>query len=139
MTIDDSELRGLIRHIEGAPVRVMKNAEAVAKRAMQNIKNDLVADAKTSLHFWQVGPTISYDERHHLRGVDYEIGPDKDRYVAPKRTRKKPGPGTPGDLANIAYFGGANGGGGTLDFDGPIEKEIPRLEKYLADALKDAL
>lgn len=139
MPIDDSELRGLIHHIDSAPPRVMKNAEAVAKRAMQNIKTDLVDEAKTSTHFRQVAPTISYDERHTLRGVDYEVGPDKDRHVAPSRTRAKPGPGTPGDLANIAYFGGANGGGGTLDFDGPVEREIPRLEQHLREALRDAL
>lgn len=139
MPIDDSELRELIHHIDGAPARVMKNAEAVAKRAMQNIKTDLVDEAKTSTHFRLVAPTISYDERHTLRGVEYEVGPDKDRYVPPTRTRRKPGPGKPGRIANIAYFGGANGGGGSLDFDGPIEREMPRLEQYLGDALRDAL
>lgn len=130
MPIDDSEMRQLINHIDGAPVRVMRAAEAAAKRGMQNIKNDLVEEMKSSTHFKAVAPTISYDERATRRGLEYEIGPDKEHHVRG---------GRPGALANIAYFGGANGGGKSVDFDGPIERELPKLAKHLREALGDAL
>ena len=126
MHIDDTELRELIHDIDGAPRRAMKAAEAAAKRGMQNIKNDMTKEAAASDHFRAIAPTISYDERATLRGLEYELGPDKDHPVRG---------GRPGPLANIAYFGGANGGGGTLDFDGPIERELPNLEKHLGDVL----
>lgn len=143
MPIDDSELRQLVHHIDGAPRRAMKAAEASAKRGMQNMKNDMVKDAQSS-NFRQIAPTISYDERHTRRGIEYELGPDKDERVSPSRARRfrwgNPNrSGKPGALANIAYFGGANGGGGSLDFDEPIEKELPKLEKHLREALGDAL
>lgn len=131
MPIDDTELRQLIQHIEGAPRRVMKTAEAAAKRGIQNMKNDLVKDARDSKYFKQFANKISYDERYTRRGVEYELGPENDKYTGREQTH---GPG-----AAIAYFGGANGGGGTLDFDGPIEREMPRLEQHLRDTLRDAL
>lgn len=144
MHIDDTELRELIRDIDGVPRRAMKAAEAAAKRGVQNMKNDMVEEAKASDSFGQLAYTISYDERHTLRGVEYELGPDKDRTVAPRRARRfrrgDPNrPNKPGALANLAYFGGANGGGGHLDFDGPIERELPNLEKHLGDALGGSL
>lgn len=130
MPIDDTELRHLVRHIDSAPTRAMKAAEASAKRGMQNIKTELAKEAQASKHFKMIGPTISYDERFTRKGIEYELGPDKDHSVRG---------GKPGPLANIAYFGGANGGGGSLDFDGPIDREMPRLENHLRDALGDAL
>ena len=40
--------------------------------------------------------------------------------------------------AAIAYFGGANGGGGTLDFDEPVEREFDSIDEYMKK-LGDAL
>lgn len=123
--IDDSELRDLTARIEGMPLRALVAAEQVMKRGAQNIKNELAQEASQSRSFRQIAPTISYDERRTLRGVEYEIGPDRAQPAA--------------RLANIAYFGGANGGGGTLDFDGPARKELPRLQTHLTEALRDSL
>lgn len=148
MHIDDSELRTLIQRLDGVPRAALKAAEAAAKRGVQNIKNDLVNEARGSKHFRQVANSISYDERSTLRGVEYELGPDKERVVsrvssrtapAVRRVPLKKAEGTAGNLAHIAYFGGANGGGNSLDFDGPIQREMPRLEKHLGDALRDAV
>ena len=68
--------------------------------------------------------------KRKLRGVEFEIGPDRDRGGKPGRVAR---------LANIAYFGGANGGGGTLDFDRPAKEELPRLDAHIARALGKAL
>ena len=51
-----------------------------------------------------------------------------------------PRKGKPGSIANIAYFGGANGGGGTVpDPRGALEAEAPRFEKALTDLVGEIL
>ena len=58
-------------------------------------------------------------------GVSAEIGPKK---------------GSPGSLANIAYFGASRGGGGQVpDPEGALLAELPVLEKYLAEILAEGL
>lgn len=93
----------------------------MAKRGAQNVKDDMVSDAEGSRHFRSVAPSISYDRSASVGQVSYDVGPDKVR--------------AGGALANIAYFGGANGGGGTLDIDGPLRAEEPRLLKAIDDWL----
>ena len=45
-----------------------------------------------------------------------------------------------GDLAHLAYFGGANGGGGTVrDPEVHLEAEAPNLEEYAGKVLDDLL
>lgn len=126
MRVDDSELREFAAKVDKIPGRVFDEAVKVGKRGVQNIKDELVADAKASIHFKRVARAISYDEKWTRHGVGFEIGPDKNRDGG-------------GKLANIAYFGGANGGGATLDFDKPIKNEEPNIEKHLDKVLGDAL
>lgn len=121
----DAEIEGL-RELSADLGKI--SAEAVAKvrpivqKGALNIKTEMQDDARGSRHFRAIAPSISYDTEVGRDGVTAEIGPAKDRYGA-------------ASLANIAYFGGANGGGGTLDIDAPLKNEEPRLMKAIDDYL----
>lgn len=109
-----ARLREFAAELGRIRARALPEVDAIVKRGADNIKNEMVADAEGSRHFKRVAPSISYDSHYRMGQVAYEIGPDKDR-----------APG--GALANIAYFGGANGGGGSLDIDKPFDAEQPRM------------
>ena len=99
----------------------MPDTDAVLKKGAQNIKDDLVAEARGSTHFKGMAGSISYDSMYGIGHAKYEVGPDKGRRG--------------GALGNIAYFGTSRGGG-TLDLEGPLERERPNLEREL-DKLVD--
>lgn len=120
MSGDIEGLRELSADLGRIASRALPEADAITKKAAQNIKDDMVADAEGSPWFRSIARSISYDRAYSTGQVAYEVGPDKDRG---------------GALGNIAYFGGANGGGGTLDIDGPLKAEEPRLMKALDDFL----
>lgn len=116
VTIDTSELRAfrdeILHHASYVAVR---HARPVVQRGAQNIKEQLQAEARGSRHF-RLERAISYDIEDD--GFAAEIGPEK---------------GGAGSLANIAYFGGANGGGGTVpDPRAALDAEIPRFIDQLA-------
>ena len=122
MPFDTRETQKLINALRKAPDEAIVDSMKVMKKGATEIKKALQADAKKSRHFGQLAPTITYDLSPTATGLDIEIGPDKDRAVRS---------GRPGPLANIAYFGGANGGGGTLDFDAPAEAEFKTIDAQL--------
>lgn len=96
--------------------RAAKPAEVVAvvRKGATNIKDDLRREAETK-HF-QFARAISFDM---VGAFAAEIGPER---------------GSPGSIANIAYFGGRNGGGGTVpDPSGALMREAPKFEEALLD------
>lgn len=107
-----------------AAADVLPEVDKVVKKGAQNVKDDMVAETVGSW-FSAVGTSISYDRAYGLGSVGYEVGPDKGR--------------AGGALGVIAYFGGANGGGGTLDIDAPLRREEPRLTKALGDVMEGLL
>lgn len=123
-----SEIEGL-RELSADLGRIAASAlpevDAITKKGADNVKKQMIEDVKASPHFSSkrgrgLQGSISYDRAYSAGEVGYEIGPDKARG---------------GGIGNIAYFGGANGGGGTLDIDGPLKAEEPRLMKALDDFL----
>jgi hypothetical protein len=122
--VDTSQLAALAADLGGVPATVVKPMNAVTKRAAQNIKNDLVADAQSSGHLKHFSRSISYDRVAGIGSIGYEIGPDKDR--------------TQGALGNIAYFGTSKNGP-VLSIDGPLEAETPRFEQAVLGVLGQAL
>lgn len=120
ITVDSSELRKLAADFGKASADVLPKVDQVVKRGAQNIKDEMVADAQGSTHFKGMAGSISYDTKYGAGSVGYEIGPDKGRRG--------------GALGNIAYFGTSRGGG-TLNLEGPLANESPRLEKALGDLL----
>lgn len=100
---------------------------AVSKGAL-NIKTGMREDLRGSNRFKGVARTVNYDLKARAGSVEAEIGPTAGK-----------GKGT-GALANIAYFGGANGGGGTVrDPEYHLNDESPRLEAAVGSALDKLL
>lgn len=125
--IDSSELRALAREIRTAPARKKRSIPPLVKRGAVNIKRQLRAEMGASRHFKQVVPLIDFD----LKGVNL-FGSDLiEAEIGPRSEGA-------GSLANIAYFGGANGGGGRVpDPQGALDAEAPRFESALSDLLGD--
>lgn len=122
ISIDTSEVRALAADLRGVGAFVSAKVPGVVSKGALNIKNQMRAEASESTHF-RFAHTISYDLEE--RGYAAVIGPEK---------------GGAGSLANIAYFGGANGGGGTVpDPLGALEAEIPNFSDAIAKLIEGAL
>lgn len=128
--IDFTELREFEADLGRVSGRALKEVDAILKRGAQNIKKDMAAAFEGSRHFKAIAPSVSYDSDYRPGQVVYEIGPDKDRGGNPGRAAA---------LAHIAVYGGARGGGGTVDIDAVLDKEEPRLMKALDDFLGGVL
>ena len=114
------ELRRYATNLGRLGLEAAGEADKILKRGAQNIKTGLQENLRESKHFRQVAASISYDQIGGMRALGYEVGPDKDRHAGP--------------LANIAFFGTSRGGG-TVDFEGPLREEEPRLVSHLQDLL----
>lgn len=135
MPLDTSETQKLLDAIKKFDSDVRSKAEDVLVKGAVEIKKNLQAEARKSKHFKQIARAISYETTKRGASTEVEIGPDKERAYAGGRPGR---PNRPGPIANIAYFGGANGGGGTLDFDEPVEREFDSIDEYMKK-LGDAL
>lgn len=120
IALDASELRTLAVDLGNAPLRLALQIGPVVKRGASQIKAQQREEMESSTHFAQLGRSITYDMDSD--GLGAAIGPET-------------GSGEPGNLANIAYFGGAHGGGTVPDPVGALEAEQPKFEKALGDLL----
>ena len=124
MAVDASELRALIADLREAPQLVRREARAVISKGALNIKNQMRDEVAKSRHF-RFAHTVSYDLKVAGDTIEAEIGPET---------------GGVGSLAGFAYFGGVNGGGGTVpDPQGALDAEAPNVEKYLDALVSKAL
>ena len=130
MPLDTSETQKLLDAVDSFETKVRDEAEAILVKGAVEMKRNLKENARGSKYFKQFAKKITYDKKKSRNGVDIELGPEND-----KPTGKNPG-GGPG--AGVAYFGGANGGGGTLDLDEPVEREFDAIDTYMKK-LGDAL
>lgn len=122
---DTSELRTLAAGMRAIPGQLTRHITPVINRAGLNVKNELRENMAGSKHFKGVAHAISYDILDD--GMTVEVGPSSEA-------------GSPGNLANIAYFGGANGGGGTVaDPIEALEHEQDGFLKALADLTEKLL
>lgn len=122
--IDVSELRTLAADLGKVPNEVQKGIRPIVQRGAWNIKKTMQADMRSSVHFGQITPSISYDTKVDGDGVEAEIGPDKGR--------------AGGALANIAIFGTSTGGGTVPDPQIALAAESDGFERALG-ALLDGL
>jgi len=125
-SIDTSELREIAADMRQVDSRLARWVRPVVERGASNVKDDMRRAAEESRHF-AIARAISYDMVARGFGAvgEYaaEIGPRK---------------GSPGSLANIAYFGGANGGGGTVeDPQASADRELPNFMNALADLAEE--
>lgn len=126
MAADVSQLRAFAVELGQVPDSVVRKIRPVVSKGALNIRDQMRAEMSRSRSFRQIAPTINYDLKVQADGMEAEIGPDKRRRSA--------------RLANIAYFGGARGGGGTVpDPRGALEAEVPRFESALSKLLEDVL
>ena len=131
VTVDTSDLRSFAAVLDQAPGAVERGLRATVVRGAVAIKNQLRREMQASEHFKGAARSIDFDVREGtffgVTLVEAEIGPHS-------------GDGDPGAIANIAYFGGARGGGGTVpDPQKALDAEAPRFEAALAALLGDAL
>lgn len=96
MQIDTSEVRQLSVEWKKVPADLARHARPVVMKGATNIKKQLREEMGKSKHF------------KAARYIDFEL--DEDGYGAEIGPIKEGA----GNLANIAYFGGAHGGGGTV-------------------------
>ena len=126
MPADASELRAFAAELGTVPDSVVRKIRPVVSKGALNIRNQMRSEMQQSRSFKQIAPTINYDLNVQQDGMEAEIGPDKRRRAA--------------RLANIAYFGGANGGGGTVrDPARALEDEGDNFENALAKLLEGVL
>lgn len=125
INIDASGLRALAVDLGKVPGRLVPKIDAVLKRGALSIKDDLNQQLADSPHFKAAAGSVTFESTTSVGRVSYEVGPDKERRA--------------GALANIFFFGGARGGGGTGDLDGPVDAESERVSEHLSKIVGDIL
>lgn len=119
---DTRELTVLADDMVRASEQASREIAATLEKGAVNIKKRLRADFRQSAHFKQVARTVDYDRIGSDDQVRFEIGPNTDFASA--------------HLENIAYFGGSNGGGGTVpDPRVALDAETPAILRYVDEAL----
>lgn len=109
--------------LQSVPIGAGKAVEKVLNRGGVEMKKKMESDFSGSRSFGHVARSITYD----VDGTRLEVGPDA------ARSRSAP-------LAGIAYFGGANGGGGTVaEPDYILEEEAEAATKYIGLELEKLL
>jgi hypothetical protein len=123
--VDVSELLAFADDMQAAARDVVGKVRPAVSKGAVNVKNTMRDDMAASGHFGQVAAAISYDLSGNADSSEAQIGPTK---------------AGAGPLANIAYFGGAYGGGGTVrDPLEAAEEERPGLEQALTAIVTDLL
>ena len=124
--IDTSGFDDFAGDIRAAEAEIGAGIPKVLSKGALNVKNDWRDALKASTSFKGIAHSVSYDTRTGQGWTEAEIGPDNARYPA-------------GNLANIAHFGGARGGGTVADPQKFLDAEEPRLTKALDDLIAQAL
>lgn len=118
MRVDVSEVREFAAKLAAAPAKKRRRVAMIVKRGAQNVKNETRADLASSGNAAFRRIPISYDMHDRGAIVEADIAPDD---------------GGAGDLANLAFFGTAKGGG-THDFYQHARAEFPNLVRELRKA-----
>lgn len=125
ITMSSPGMNTLIADLGRVEGRAYSQTKAIVERGAVEAKNRMVSDAESSDHF-EMASTISYDSGFRPNQIRYEIGPDRAR-------------GKKARIANIAYFGGRNGGGGSIDINAGIEQAAPGMVNALVRLAGDLL
>ena len=128
LRFDASDFEALARDLDrAAATDLIGKVEPVVSKGALRAKEGMRFDTLESAHFNPVADAISYDIDSFAEHVRAEIGPvSAGRQV--------------GDLAHFAYFGGSNGGGGTVrDPEYWLEEGSADMERYVGDVLDGLL
>ena len=126
VTIDTTDLATLSADLTKAGAVAKRELRPILSKGALNIKKQLKKEMFASRHFKGAGSAISYDIKADGTSLIADIGPSSED-------------GSPGNLANIAYFGSSRGGGTVPNPKGALEAEAPNLEKYLTDLVDGLL
>lgn len=126
---DTSELRALAADLASAGSGMAAQVRPVVVKGAVQIKTQLRREMSRSKWFRHVGRTITFDVHDRTMfgasSIEAEIGAVTEGQVV-------------GDLAHLAYFGGAKGGGDTVpDPQNALDAETPRFERALLELLGD--
>lgn len=121
VSVDVTELRNLAVDMARIPDKVQRGVRPVVAKGAIEVRNKMRADMRESPSFAGVANTISYELSVDGGGVEAQIGP------------------SPTSLTNIAYFGGSNGGGGTVDILGPLGEEVDPFVENLGKLFEGIL
>ena len=129
MSVDASELDDLARDLTRIPADMVPKIKGVVAKSALNTKNIMLSDARSSRHFKQLAPTISYDLKVHSFGgdgvIEAEIGPSG---------------GGSASLAGIAYFGTSKAGGATVrNPEDAMLEEAPNFYEFAFKATEGLL
>ena len=125
------DLRRLQADLAQSPKRVASVADKVIRRTALEIKRGMQKDLRGSRYFKTIAQSVDYDlhsgEFGGSRAFGAEIGPNATRDPSAA-------------LAGIAYFGGANGGGGTVRDPAEILAEqadlmVAHIREQIGDGL----
>lgn len=124
-SLDVSELLDFGRKL-ASRADIVKAVKPVVSKGALNVKAGMRENMAASAHFGQVARSITYDTREGVDWAEAEVGPVTAGRVV-------------GDLAHLAYFGGANNGGGAVrDPQAVLDEEAPRFFKALEDLAGEA-
>lgn len=113
ISFDTSELGALTIDLTEAPNITRKQLRGVMRKGAKNINKQLEREMGRSRHFKGAAPALrGYDKIDEGDAITYEMGPVK---------------GSPGSLANIAYFGTSRGGGTVPDPENALRAEAPNV------------
>lgn len=131
MSLDDAELRALSKDLGLVPNGIIPKVRGVVRKGAVNVKNTMQRDMRASASFRPAARSIDFEEINSggfgATVIAAEIGPNKSRDKA-------------AGLAGFAYFGGSNGGGGTVrDPAEALAEEAPNFEKFLLEVLEGLL
>ena len=131
MAVDNRELYALAADLGKMPQVMARKSKPIFRRTALEVKNGMQADLRESRHFKQVALSVDYDVTEGgmlgALSMSAEIGPNAERNSS-------------APLAGIAYFGGVNGGGGTVR--DPVFHAVEqgsRMVGYIKDAAEGLL
>ena len=131
MAIDNRELYALASDLGKMPQVMGRKCAPIFRRTALEVKKGMQADLRESRHFKQVAASVDYDlneyEMFGSLSMTAEVGPNAERNAS-------------APLAGIAYFGGANGGGGTVrDPEFHAREQGSRMVEYIKGAAEGLL
>ncbi len=121
------ELRALASDLRQAPRNLESETKSIISKGGVQIKDRMRSEMGRSRHFGHIARSIDFDEIGSGGTIGVEVGPNA-------------ATSSSAPLAGIAYFGGANGGGGTVpDPMQALEDEANETARWIAKAAGDAL
>lgn len=123
VTVDASQVHALAVDLRKVPAKVHPQVKAVVAKGALNVKKGMREEASGHRFLQHFPYTITYDVTTTPTSIEAEIGPDHGK--------------TQGPLAGVVYFGTSNSGP-VANLTGPLERELPVFERFLAEVVAKA-